>query len=233
MNDFIQHPAIRAIEGTAGPFRHTFGGALENPVVPPGGRAPCHLLYLIDTDDPLFPFKIEGVRMLPLLYCQQYNAAAMSYRVTPGGIEVESIESLEWSQDFPYTDYPPSFPRRNIRLEKLPREHVDLLERYIDADDSDPQDWDTMESCEEDLKAIGYPFTQFGGRHVMWQGIPSIECPACRDSSLDVFGVIWNAPVQGVSIWDNDPRYRGDADVQIIYQICHGCSAIHVCNRCT
>jgi hypothetical protein len=230
MNHFIENPVSRALEGACGRFRHTFGGELEHPVFPPGGKAPCHLLYTIDTDDPLFPVKIDGVRMLPLIYCQQYNAAAMGYRVTGNGIEIDYIESLEWMDDFPYDHYPSSFPRRDIRLEKIEDEGARLLNRYIDAY---ARDWDTTEACEKDLKSLGYPFTQFGGRHMMWQDIPDVVCPACNGSSMGVFGVVWNVPVKGVYLWDDDPEYREDNDVQIIYQICSDCSAIHVCNRCT
>jgi hypothetical protein len=171
--------------------------------------------------------------MLPLIYCQQYNAAALGYRVTVSGIEVDYIESLEWMDDFPYDHYPSSFPRRDIRLERVDPEVVDLMGRYIDAYEPDPKDWDTICACEKDLKANGYPFTQFGGRHMMWQDIPDINCPACGGSSMGVFGVIWNVPVKGVYLWDDDPKYREDDDVQIIYQVCRDCSAIHVCNRCT
>lgn len=173
--------------------------------------------------------------MLPLIYCQQYNAAAMGYRVSGSGIEVDYIESLEWMDDFPYDHYPPTLPQRVIRLERIGPEVIALLGRYIDANEPDPREWDTIDACEKELKALGYPFTQFGGRHTMWQDIPDVGCPNpdCNGTSMDVFGVIWNVPVSGVFLWDDDPEYRDDCDVQIIYQICRECSAIHVCNRCT
>ncbi|OYV04353.1 MAG: hypothetical protein CFE26_17360, partial [Verrucomicrobiales bacterium VVV1] len=78
MNDFIRTAASRPIEKQSDPYHHTFGGELDPPVIPPGGSAPCHLLYTIDTEDPLFPLRIQGIRFLPLIYCQQYNAAAIS-----------------------------------------------------------------------------------------------------------------------------------------------------------
>lgn len=233
MNHFIENPVSRALEGAGGSFLHTFGGELEHPVFPPGGKAPCHLLYTIDTDDPLFPVKIDGVRMLPLIYCQQYHAAAMGYRLTGSGIEVVYIESLEWMDDFPYDRYPSSFPRRDIRLEQVGPDVVDLLGRYIDANETVPRDWDNIHACKKDLKALGYPFTQFGGRHMMWQDIPDVDCPSCHGSSMGLFGVVWNVPVKGVCLWDDDPEYRDCCNVQIIYQICSDCSTIHVCNRCT
>lgn len=235
MNQFVLEPASRAREGTNRHFRHAFGGELESPAIPPGGQAPCHLLYTIDTEDPLFPVRIPGVRFIPLIYCPQYNAAAMGYRLTNGGINIDFIESLEWMDDFPYGHYPRSFPRRDIRLERIDEKDIDLLERYIDANEPDPRDWDTIDSCEKELKALGYPFTQFGGRHMMWQDIPDVTCPnqACKGTRLDVFGVVWNAPVSGVYLWDDDPNYRDGNDTQIIYQMCQDCSAIHVCNRCT
>lgn len=212
MNDFIRTAASRPIEKQSETYHHTFGGELDPPVIPPGGSARCHLLYTIDTEDPLFPVRIQGIRYLPLIYCQQYNAAAISYRVEMDGIKVDYIESLEWWDDFPYKDYPRSFPRRSISLE--PVDQNDLHQAEIA--DVDPLDF----------------VSRFGGWHWLCQGIPTVDCknPICGKGKMNVFGVIFNSPVAGVRLWDPDDDR---SDVEIIYQICDQCSSIHVCNRCS
>lgn len=212
MNDFIRTPASRPIEKQNEVYQHTFGGELGQPVIPPGGSAPCHLLYTIDTEDPLFPVRIESIRLLPLIYCQQYNAAAMSYRVEKDGIKVDYVESLKWRDNFPYEDYPKSFPRRSISLEPVDLDALQLAEMA----DTDTEDF----------------VSRFGGWHWLCQGIPSVGCknPTCGKGNMNVFGVIYNSPVEGVRLWDPDEDW---SDVEIIYQICDRCSSIQVCNRCT
>lgn len=212
MNGFIRNSPCHPVEGVSDRYLHSFGGELASPVVPPGGRAPCHLLFSIDTDDPLFPIRLKGTRILPLIYCPQYNAAAMSYRVENGLITVDWIERLEWYPDFPYDNYPLSFPRRSVTL--LSSDHGELAR---------------LEQADEDYHCNE---TRFGGWHWLCQGVPTVECrnPNCRTGSLDVFGVVYNEPVSGVRLWDPDADW---CDIEIIYQICSCCSSIQVCNRCT
>jgi hypothetical protein len=145
----------------------------------PGGEAPCHLLYTIDTEDPLFPIRIDGFRLLPLIYCQQYNAAAMSYRMEGDSVIVDWIESLDWDRDFPYDDYPSEFPRRSIVHQPA---DLDVLRKEEDADED-----------------TGTNVSRFGGWHWLCQGIPTEECrnPSCEGGNMDVCGVIYNEPVKG------------------------------------
>lgn len=212
MNDFIRSSVCVPLEGESAEYKHSFGGKLSHPAIPPGGKFPCHLLYTIDTEDPLFPVRIEGTRMLPLIYCQQYNAAAMSYRVNDGSIIIDWIESLDWDRDFPYDDYPSDFPRRSIVLRPADLE-VLCMEEKADED-------------------TGTNVSRFGGWHWLCQDIPEVECknPKCSGGNLDVFGVVYNEPVAGVRLWDPDEDW---CDVETIYQICSACSSIQVCNRCT
>jgi hypothetical protein len=212
MNDFVRTSACHPIEGSSDTYHHSFGGELHPPVFPPGGKAPCHLLYTIDADDPLFPVRIQGTRLLPLIYCQQYNAAAMSYRLERDEIIVDWIERLDWDRNFPYDDYPASFPRRSIALLPADQEKLKLLEQ-----------------AEEDTMDLG---SRFGGWHYLCQCVPDVSCrnPSCGQGTMDVFGVIYNDPVASVRLWNLDGTWE---DIEIIYQICSSCCSIQVCNRCT
>lgn len=211
MNGFIRGSACIPVEGV-GRHKHSFGGTLSRPVIPPGCSVPCHLLYTIDTEDPMFPVRIDGVRYLPLIYCQQYNAAAISYRVEGESIIVDWIESLDWDKDFPYENYPSEFPRRDIVLRPV---DLEFLRKEEEAD----VDTDTNVS-------------RFGEWHWLCQGVPDVKCrnPQCGTGRMDVFGVVYNEPVPGVRLWDPDEDW---SDVETIYQICSACASIQVCNRCT
>ena len=212
MNEFIRTSACHPVEGRNTKFVHTFGGELESPVFPPYGKSPCHLLYTIDTEDPLFPVRIPGVRSLPLIYCFQYNAAAMAYRLKDGAIVIDWIEYLDWSKDFPYDDYPASFPQRDITLVQA--------------------DLDTIRRLEASGEETMDPGSRFGGWHFLCQGVPDASCrnPNCEGGSMDVFGVIYNNPVEGVRLWSPDQDWD---DIETIFQICRSCASIYVCNRCT
>ena len=212
MNDFIRTVSSHPIEGSSPHFQHRFGGRLDPEVFPPGGKAACHLLYTIDTEDPLFPIRIPGVRHLPLICCQQYNAAAMAYRVTRDSITVDWIEYLQWDADFPCDNYPSHFPTTDITLVPADQAMIDRLE-----------------AAQDDTLDMGH---RFGGWHFLSQGVHEAEChnPSCDGGDMHVFGVIYNAPVKGVRLWDPDQEW---GDTEIIYQICNKCSSIYVCNRCT
>lgn len=214
MNEFIRTSACCPVEGHSPEFAHTFGGELNTPLFPPGGTAPCHLLYTIDTADPLFPVRIPGVRFLPLIYCFHYHAAALSYRVRDGGILVDWIEDTEWSRDFPHDDYPASFPEREITLVQADLEAIRLLE-----------------ASGEDTMGLG---SRFGGWHYLCQGVPDVRCrnPACGRKSMDVFGVIYCNPVAGVHLWSRETDGAGGDEIELILQICRSCASIQVCNRC-
>ena len=241
-NGFILEPVSRAVEGKNRKYQHTFGGQLENTVIPPGGEEPCHLLYTLDTSDPLSTIHIEGVRFVPLIYCQQYDASSMAYRVERSGIEVDYIARPQlWDEDFPYRDYPAKFPRREIKLEALDAgvlDHIDICLYWEDHLNEQTEAEMELHSASYDfLRSIGYPFTQFGGKHSMPQTIPDVSCrnPTCqvKDGTMDVFLVVWHNPVEGVYLWDDDEKYRDYPTAQIIYQVCSECQSIHVCNRKT
>jgi len=88
------------------------------------------------------------------------------------------------------------------------------------------------------LADSGYPFTQLGGIHRMWQSIPAVSCPnqKCENhrytQSLEVFAVVWNHPVPGMDLWDAPPTDDGE-EIQTIFEMCPPCESTYVCNRCT
>lgn len=234
MSNFILTKIARVAEGADSRFTHVFGGPRKHKgTTPRGCKAPLHLLYTFDITDPAFPVKIPGIRRLPLYYSFTYNAGACGYRVKSDiEIEVLYMETKEVEPDFPYEDYPSEFPERRVRLHPISYNEHKTLVFSIEAGKE--------ALSETDRKLIfdrfRYPFTQLGGIHSMWQGIPSVQCPnrACKysqyDCFMDVFAVVWNQPHNGVFPWDTDESM--DDSIQVIFQICRKCHSIHACNRC-
>lgn len=244
-SDTILNKVSRVIEGTDERFTHTFGGpARHKGTTPLGCELPLHLIYTIDTADPSFPFQLPGIRHLPLYYSFPYNAGACGYRVkSENEIQVLYMETKKLEPDFPYQNYPREFPERRVSLVPLTYEQHKTLVYYLEADkeglNAEDREWITEE--------MRYPFTQIGGIHKMWQGIPNVACPNrdCSNSKyncfMEVFAVVWNEPHKGIFLWEHpEPkRYLWQkegsfyCDVQVIFQICPKCFSIHACNRCT
>lgn len=235
MSKFILNKAARVVEGTDEQFRHVFGGpAKHKGVTPKACRLPLHLVYTFDTDDPAFPLRIPQIRFLPLYYSFPYNAGACGYRVkSESEIEVLYMETKKVERDFPYADYPAQFPERPVRLAPISYEQHKSLVFHLEAGKEALSDADRKLILED----YHYPFTQLGGIHRMWQGIPAVACPnpSCdysnNDRFMDVFCVVWNEPHPDVFLWDSDTP--DGCDVQVIFQVCPKCHAIHACNRCT
>ncbi len=153
------------------------------------------------------------------------------------------METKKVERDFPYENYPSAFPERQVRLAPIAYEQHKSLVFYLEAGEEALSDEDRKLIFEE----YNYPFTQLGGIHRMWQDIPDAACPyaSCPNSEyssrMDVFAVIWNQPHKGVFLWEKPEtkRYSWEVegedhcDIQVIFQVCPKCFAIHACNRCT
>lgn len=241
----ILNRVSRVIEETDEQFLHIFGGRRQHKgTTPQGCKAPLHLLYTFDTTDSAFPIQVPGIRYLPLYYSFPYNAGACGYRMkSDTEIEVLYMETKQLEPDFPYENYPSEFPERRVRLAPISYEQHKTLVFYLEAGETALDEKDRKLIIDE----FNYPFTQLGGIHRMWQDIPSVACPnsACSNSRhqcfMQVFAVVWNQPHKGIFLWEIPEKakyswekdYEDTCDVQLIFQICPKCHAIHACSRCT
>jgi hypothetical protein len=240
MGEFVMNSIVRAVP-LAGKFLHRFGGQpAHRGTVPRGDKQPLHLLYTFDTYDPLFPIKISNARFLPLYYCFPYNTSDIGYKVVSDTeIEILHMRTRRAMPDFPYENYPANFPEVPVSLVPVTYEEHKTLIYYMALEDHFMERDYLNEADKRFIESIGYPFTQIGGVQRMWQGVPEVGCPnkKCENHndeySMGVFAVIWNQPVPDVYLWDVEPDFRDNTDVQLIFQICSECHAIYVCNRCT
>lgn len=221
-------------EGVDSRFKHFFGGPHRHKgTTPKGCKAPLHLLYTFDSRDPSLPVRIPGVRYLPLYYSFVYNGGACGYRVkSDTEIEALYMQTRKVEPGFPFEKYPPEFPERRVRLRPISYEEHKTLVFSIEAG----QEALSKSDCRLIVDDLHYPFTQLGGIHFMWQGVPSVPCPnpKCEYSKytcfMDVFAVVWNEPHHGVFLWDTSDSMNDS--IQIIFLICRKCFSIHACNRC-
>jgi hypothetical protein len=249
---FHQDPrrVVRAERGKKSAFGHLFGGAADYSGLVANKRQPAvHLLFRLNTDDPLVGVDLGAVRWLPLLCAIRYGACGLGYRVTSDD-EVEILHQKEtkaWD-DFPYDGYPQKLPARALAMKEEPynpRRTTDALvyagifgydhlnpsqfsklARFIEKRGFwDPNDSD-YESAERYLREGNpWPFVQ---------GPPECACPEpkCpnhgRPSSLRTFAIFEEEEQHVRKLWGPDC-----GSLQIIYQVCPECSAIVTCNQCT
>ncbi len=247
----------RIFTGTRGkksPFGHSFGGAADYDGLRQfDGQPPVHLLIRLNLADPAVGLNLPGVQWLPLLCAIRYGACGLCYQV----LSDESVkilyqeESKAWD-DFPYDDYPEKLLVKPFML-KLMKHDADKpkgayilagafginvltadqftgLARYIAKQHlySNPEwagyGWD---SPEEYLRE----------EHGWWpfvQGPPPGDClnPSCSNHgqrrSMRTLAVFEEEEKEVQKLWG--PHCDS---LQILYQICPKCNAIHVDNQCT
>ena len=102
-------------------FQHYFGGsAKEYGLRFVNADHPCHVVYWLDTTDPLVPFSHPNIRFLPLVHGFQYssNGFEFIYRIlNEQEIEIIAPDPLEFNKDFPYDNYPPHFEKTGVSFE--------------------------------------------------------------------------------------------------------------------
>mgnify|MGYP007059433838 CR=1 FL=1 len=123
-------------------YGHTFGGPVQHHgAFTQKNRRSLHLLYFVNTEDPVIPFRIPGLRRVPLYYCFDLaSATRLGYRVTSESrIETFPLREMEDLSEnvaeFPYQDFPDEFPEQPIvarrsSFDPANREHV---REYIDV----------------------------------------------------------------------------------------------------
>lgn len=134
--------------------RHIFCGAHD---IPGGGCPNCsrpllQMMSLDATDDRLHLAPL-GVKRVPLMFCWQCNIAqdVTQYRLRhDGGIDLLRFKRGTQGPDFPYSDYPVSFPGARFELATAPNTPAKS------------------------------PHHQIGGRPFLIQGLRDLRCRICR-----------------------------------------------------
>lgn len=228
---------------TRGSGRHRFGGkhAIPGATCERCERPFLHFMSLSTADKRLhLPRRIAA---LPLLYCWrcQGTGKRFVYRArTDGGIEVlvykpfhREDTSIDDSDDFPYRNYPASFPASQVDLVPVPDRAAAVLRllnagRFVMLLD----EHDLMES-----DGLGLPCHQIGGEPYLTQYPPAnrIACPRCR-KTMTLLATLCDNPL-GPAIdasYDKAVKkgitFTGNPGVQLLFHTCTACLTVDVRN---
>jgi hypothetical protein len=200
----------------------------------------------------------QNAERLPLYYCWRCEGAEISYTI----IDSERIQVLKYDgayshSDFPYNDYPLSFPRRPVSLVPIDYSLAKLLAICQEADEF----W----LSEEDRKLLGDGIGKirhkyFGKRNInrhqlggwlkLVQQRPRLGCPnsSCKlhkrffedgivGYSMKELAAIFNDPISGLPMIDpinlSECQQEWDQNTQVVFWICEGCLAITASNFCS
>lgn len=231
------------------PYEHRFGGAVEYSGLQPNRRQPpIHLLFRINTDDPLVPIDFgRRAKWLPLLCAIRFGACNLGYMVVSDTeiLILHQGEKSSWD-GFPYDGYPHALSVENVNLveyeydpskprdalfhagvfgcDHLTDQQMTKLERFVAAKGLCNPDLNG-ETPAEFIRDSCWPYVQ---------GPPHDDCPnpKCRnhrcECSLRTFAVFHESEQRLPKLWG-----QNCGDLQIIYQICPRCKAIRTTNQCT
>lgn len=237
----LAHP-VRIVPGRTSEFGHYFGGPIQHRQIDRlDDELHLHLLYMLNTDDPLLSMlRRPQAKWLPLYHPFDYNGTNLSYQVvSETEIEILTIGEEKQYADFPYEQYPSAFPSIPVSLEAIPYDVHKTIAFAAACEDAGLNNFPLSKDDKTKLKELDWPasFAQIGGVHRLLQGQRDSPCcnPECSNFGpdgasgprhlMDLLGVIWNRPAPGISLWGND-------DVQIIYEICPDCLSISTWNAC-
>lgn len=153
-------PAIESVPTTgyspllAPQGRHTFCGAHNiSGADCPNCDRPLMQMMSLDASDERLQLRSLGVQRLPLMFCWRCDIAqdVTQYRLRrDGGIDLLRFKRGTQGPDFPYPDYPLSFPEAQFDLATAP------------------------------ISPPGPPRHQIGGRPLLVQSLRDLRCEVCR-----------------------------------------------------
>jgi|WetSurMetagenome_2_1015567.scaffolds.fasta_scaffold138512_1 hypothetical protein len=240
---------------------HWFGGEPYHS----GARCPkCKsaLLLLADIDCRKVR-KMEKAKLfhsldrLPLYYCWHCEGAELSYAIIDSNrIKILKHEGNKAPSDFPYENYPASFPRRPVSLIPIDYSFAKLLALYqeVDSDWLSREDQELIKKGMKNLRHSEFSSHdinrhQLGGLPRLIQehvriGCPNPKCDRHKRFFKDGFAgycmkelaVIFNDPRSGLPMIEPleapEDTLGWNEFVQVIFWICEECLAITASNRC-
>jgi hypothetical protein len=240
----------RGKRGGGNPFGHRFGGPADYAGLQAFPRQPpVHLLFRLNTADPLVGVSLSGAEWLPLLCAIRYGACRLGYRVASNDAVkiLHQVEKKAW-RGFPTAGFPKALPAQPLDLFEVSYDPADPKEalfyggvfgfdaltkkqfakvvRFVTD-----EGWFNPE-CGEGETVEDYLRQGAGGPFV--QGPPDDGCPdpACRlynkTAALRPFALFQEDDRSAEELWGP----YGE-NLQIIWQTCPSCGAILVTNQCT
>ncbi len=235
--------------GRSRKYSHFFGGRLEDYGFKVAGDCPLHLVWLLDTADPLCMLRLRR-KYVPLCYGFQFGGCATAYRLNRNTIQILSPLKPSINPDFPYPRYPSHFQAKSLTLRRCPydarnpedalmcsaffglrhvsQETLALIAQRLDEFGH----WDDVEllgaSREDHLR-------EYPSNMPLPQGIPDSRCiyDRCkhfgRAGSMEIVAYHPGNPMKHEQVmWG-----PGVEMVCLIFQMCNRCGTFYVSNQCT
>lgn len=158
------------------------------------------------------------------------------------GYEPENEPDDDADDEFPYTDYPDSFPRIRLALTPIPAELHPALERlHAELEGQDVDDPISADDCKRLAAVLGRTELQhasdswrgqLGGTPYLGQGHEHRVCGAegCGTPMRELASIP-NDPSGGLPLIEPAGTEPGNHWVQVVYQICPACRSILALNR--
>lgn len=183
----------------------------------PNSGLPLLCLASLDAKDNRLEFESFKEERVDLLYSWTcaIPEGEFIYRISQGTINIISFTSGEGYPDFPFANYPGSFPEIPVSLAVVSDAEATTA-RILNTN----RNFDAWSKHGELVR----PYHQIGGEPVFIQKYSPMVCPICK-KDMAFLAVIGNANWQPHGFCDNDY-------VQVIYNVCDICFTIGVYNIC-
>lgn len=248
----IFHPTLRQVAYSVQPnpprYGHYLGGSADDLKLTPAPAVPLHLLFRINLEDPAIGLTLSGVKWLPLLCAIRYGACDLSYRVVSDSeVSILHLEQKEALPDFPTANYPASFEKLPIELATDgynpddPRSAWGFSAIFGTAHLNDDQKQQIVNLIREtgeykefrhsaEQTPLDFVAGNTGGPFFEFKPLDPCPDAQCSNSSVEgslrTFALYMAGGAFHETLWG--PNH---ADVQVIYQICPLCQAIHVSSQ--
>lgn len=196
-----------------GPCDHVFCGLPRvSDAWCPNCDKPMLCFLSLDTRDARLELGPVPFSTLSLVFCWTCNVAQddFFYRVRDdGGIALLSYRQGGVQSDFPYANYPESFPPRKVSL-RIPSRAERLAMEVINSNSIVGKEW----------RSLDRPRHQVGGIPYSFHNERDMACPRC-DRQMPFLA----------SIGDRSGTDRGFVEcdfVQVLFHYCRGCRTVGV-----
>jgi hypothetical protein len=172
-------------------------------------------LARLDARDPRLEVEGTGLFVIPLLFCWtcELSQDELVYEVIDQG---HAIHLLSWRSgakfsDFPYTNYPRSFPTLPAGLKPVDPSSQAVLS----ALNRNERPW----ALASEYPELSRPQHQIGGEPLLMQVLEPRPCAKCREA-MPLF----------VSIWDkatDNARFTGNDFAQVLFHVCRRCLVVN------
>ncbi len=181
----------------------------------PNCKKPLLRFLTLNLNDSKLAINLSGIEYLHCLYCWtcELSQEPFYYEL----LNNDSVKLLQYRSgksydDFPYTNYPSFFPKKDITLQEInKKEQKEIIELNTGVAD----EWEIMQSNPELCK----PHNQIGGVPFMSGDIETLTCPCCHNNDMEFIASICDDESNNLCFVDNEY-------VQVLFFLCEQCKII-------